>query len=394
MIKLIAIVLILFVFGACQNKSKQNNKSPIVFDLTRLSYNGELKLSYLNAKNIEYIPLETNDLSLFGNISKLIVSDTDIYIKDFQQTILRFGSDGSFKNRINRQGRGPKEYNDAYDFIVDPDSQDIYICSVSDKKIYSYSNQGKFLNCFPIPQGTLTIAFAYNNILCHRPYSMGNKESNLVLVSKNGHVIEQYPSYKYKTGLNSRFGYINEIIWFEFNDNLYIKDIHSDTVFLLNNNKQFIPQYVLNHGGKTITTEARNQFDSEEKFLTLGAKYSVEINVWRFGDYIISEFMYNDRLFIYAGGVNINKEHFGNLKHGIINDIDGGPNMNYNTIYYYNDNTMLSWVNASDLIIHVKSGKFKKSNPKYPERKKALEKLASSLDENDNPVLMLVKLKE
>ena len=31
---------------------------------------------------------------------------------------------------------------------------------------------------------------------------------------------------------------------------------------------------------------------------------------------------------------------------------------------------------------------------KYPEKKKQLEQLANSLDENDNPVLMLVKLKE
>ena len=31
---------------------------------------------------------------------------------------------------------------------------------------------------------------------------------------------------------------------------------------------------------------------------------------------------------------------------------------------------------------------------KYPEKKKQLEELANSLNENDNPVLMLVKLKE
>jgi len=35
-----------------------------------------------------------------------------------------------------------------------------------------------------------------------------------------------------------------------------------------------------------------------------------------------------------------------------------------------------------------------KLRSKHPEKKKELEKLANSLDENDNPVLMLVKLKE
>ena len=48
----------------------------------------------------------------------------------------------------------------------------------------------------------------------------------------------------------------------------------------------------------------------------------------------------------------------------------------------------------SNLKSYVASDAFKSSSPKYPEKKKKLEQLANSLDENDNPVLMLVKLKE
>ena len=43
--------------------------------------------------------------------------------------------------------------------------------------------------------------------------------------------------------------------------------------------------------------------------------------------------------------------------------------------------------------MYVASETFKNSTPKYPEKKEELEKLAASLDENDNPVLILVKLK-
>ena len=104
--------------------------------------------------------------------------------------------------------------------------------------------------------------------------------------------------------------------------------------------------------------------------------------------------MYDKKLFIYASDFNKNTEHLANLRPGIINDIDGGARLWFNTIYYYNDHTILSWADASELIIHVQSEEFKNSIPKYPEKKKELEKLANSLDENDNPVLMLVKLKE
>ena len=104
--------------------------------------------------------------------------------------------------------------------------------------------------------------------------------------------------------------------------------------------------------------------------------------------------MCHNKFFFYAGEINGNKGHFGNLKRGIINDIDGGPNLQYHTIYYFEDNTMLAWVDAYKLIAYVQSDVFKNSTPKYPEKKRELEQLADNLSENDNPVLMLVKLKE
>lgn len=80
---------------------------------------------------------------------------------------------------------------------------------------------------------------------------------------------------------------------------------------------------------------------------------------------------------------------------GLINDLDGGPD--FAPGYCYREDGreyLLSWRNAFELKAHVESESFKNSTPKYPEKKRELEKLAASLDENDNPVLMLVKLKD
>ena len=76
---------------------------------------------------------------------------------------------------------------------------------------------------------------------------------------------------------------------------------------------------------------------------------------------------------------------------GIINDLDGGVNILPLTIK--DDNTIIGWVDAIKLKAHVASETFKKSSPKYPEKKKKLEKLATSLKETDNPVLVMVRLK-
>jgi len=94
----------------------------------------------------------------------------------------------------------------------------------------------------------------------------------------------------------------------------------------------------------------------------------------------------------------IDKELIGEdweMKYGIDNNLDGGPYLEP-TFYFQinNEEYLVSSINAFDLKAHVASEAFKNSTPKYPEKKSELEKLANNLNDNDNPVLMLVKLKE
>jgi hypothetical protein len=58
------------------------------------------------------------------------------------------------------------------------------------------------------------------------------------------------------------------------------------------------------------------------------------------------------------------------------------------------DNTIIAWIDPLKLKAHVASEAFKNTTPKFPQKKKDLEKLANSLKETDNPVLVLVKLKK
>lgn len=84
-----------------------------------------------------------------------------------------------------------------------------------------------------------------------------------------------------------------------------------------------------------------------------------------------------------------------NVKGGIPNDLDGGLMFTPDNYYREGDDEFLAGIILPfKLKNHVASDDFKNSTLLYPEKKKALEKLANSLNENDNPVLMLVKLKE
>jgi hypothetical protein len=120
--------------------------------------------------------------------------------------------------------------------------------------------------------------------------------------------------------------------------------------------------------------------------------------LFEFGDYVYYEFIYKFVLpddvliFSFIGSKKNNFRAIFNTGQGIINDLDGGPNIVPKTTK--DDNTIIAWIDPLKLKAHVASEAFKNSTPKFPQKKKDLEKLANSLKETDNPVLVLVKLKK
>ena len=80
----------------------------------------------------------------------------------------------------------------------------------------------------------------------------------------------------------------------------------------------------------------------------------------------------------------------------LINDLDDGMPFGRD-INYYNDNKgeyLVQLITPFDLKAHIATNEFKNGKYKYPEKKKELEKLALRLQETENPVLMIVKLKK
>ena len=116
-----------------------------------------------------------------------------------------------------------------------------------------------------------------------------------------------------------------------------------------------------------------------------------ETNLFETQSFIYSEFIDKEQIYTFIGFKDGDAYLLIKDK-GIKNDIDGGPSLFFKMAK--DKNTVISWINAYELKDYVGSEDFKNSTPKYPEKKKELEKLANSLDENDNPVLMLVKLKK
>ena len=307
-----------------------------------------------------------------------------------------FRADGSFIKKIGTKGRGPNEYVMIHDLDVDLKDKYVYLVDASLNKFNVYSKKGDFIRAFHIPLhgSPITFRISDGNILCYSDNHLGKVENSFVLMDTTGKIIKNYPNiYPAIKGNKSAFGFVHENLFYSFNDRLFKKEVFSDTVFVFEN-MEFKPHVIIDVGERLMTQKARLEFDG----FYLMKNFINPLNLFEFGDYIFYGFGYEavpyevDKKYGFIGSLKNDFQTLIDLHQGLVDDLAGGPNLLPITVK--DDYTVISLVDALKLKTYVESKEFKNSKPKYPEKKNDLEKLANSLKETDNPVLILLKLEE
>jgi hypothetical protein len=394
--KIFKVFLIIFLIGySCKNSKNANDSIKIIFNIEELPKVTNLKLTDLGIFDIEYVPLETKNSNVFSCASNSIIRGKlvfghNFYIIQCLHDILMFKDNGFFDKKIGTRGRGPNEYLVAHDVQVDEKNQEIYILAGWQQKFFVYSTNGDLIRTFQIPFFCSEFVFVENGILCYSENHMGNIEKSYNLIDTNGNIIKSF-SNKYPFQNHDAYGILGENLFYHFNTQVFNKEVYSDTVYLYKNG-EFYPHLVINVGDKLITPDARSKFEGKY----LADKYISPLKLFEFGNYVYYEFIYrvsNPRtLYCFIGSKNDDFQVVFNRDQGIINDIDGGPSILPMVIK--DDRTMIAQVDALQFKQHVASEEFKNFVPKFPEKKKELEKLANSMKETDNPVLMIIRLKK
>ncbi|MBN2818553.1 MAG: 6-bladed beta-propeller [Bacteroidales bacterium] len=94
-------------------------------------------------KKIEFIPLETNDEALLGDVLKIRKHKGFYYLYDNTGNLFRFDTEGKFMNRIGAIGNGPEEYNTITDFTIDMKNDLVVVNSLG--KLICFTIEGKFV---------------------------------------------------------------------------------------------------------------------------------------------------------------------------------------------------------------------------------------------------------
>jgi hypothetical protein len=377
------------------NKQIADEDHLFVFDLKGMPELSTVKLSEIGAIEIQYIPLKTTAQNMISRINSIIFCNS--YFLTYGYTSVNmFRYDGSFVNEIGTKGRGPNEYLGVSDVDINPENESIYIAC--GEKFLVYNKNGKFLRTFrsPAKSDRINFKFTEDGILCYYFNDFGNIENSYILIDTTGEIIKNYRNrYLWKRKAPGVF-YQGENIFYKFNNQLFRKEIYCDTIFSFKN-KGFIPHIVIDVGKQRLTPEIRSSFRTRPDFsMTTYKNYITPWNLFEFGDFIYYEMIMTlngtHDLYSFIGSKTGNFRAIVAPEQGLTNDLDGGPDFWPRTIE--NDSTIVSWIEALKYREYIASDAFKGSNPKFPEKKKELEKLANSLKETDNPVLMMVRLKK
>ncbi|SHJ99012.1 6-bladed beta-propeller protein [Tangfeifania diversioriginum] len=380
---------VLFSFACSKNNNSGELKSINILEAEK----SELNISEI-AESIEYLPLAGD--SVLATIMKVVHANGDYYVKDNKSKFLRFDKNGNLKNQIGRRGKGPGEYRYVSNFVVHPNGN-VYISGGKEGKIMVFSPEGKFLRTFDISQKYVSNFEVFNdNFLLYFGPGAEHIPENMEIVDTNGTVLKTFTNqYKFERG-KAILSFTGECIMYPLNGKLYFKEIFSDTLFYFDGEEK-IPKIILNSGDNRFSPEARTKAIKDLSADPRNPSNALIESVIQRSLFESSRYLFYSYGFNKKGHILILDKKSGQQTEidrevGIRNDLDGGPNITLKM--NKNDNTILAWVDAFELKSHVASEAFKNSTPKYPEKKKELEELADSLSENDNPVLMLVKLKE
>lgn len=396
------LIFLLIILCSCGNKSTKetiNGDSVIKIDLLSEPGTKMTKLSEF-AVNIEYIPLQTTEGSLIGDfVLKIVNVDDRIYIENSGQDgeILCFNMDGKFLYKIKKKGRGPEEYTNIEDFDVSSDNKSLTILSSLNSKLLTYriSDTGFIFQrsvSFSDPKPyRISIVPETDNLFLAIPSWRGTEPTLSLLINNVGDTIHFKPNcYKYEMVRKLNYRASNETLVYSIGNMVCFKEVFSDTVFYVSlKNNFFKPRIIFNSHGTLVTPEVRGGSE------TSGNHTNFIANIFETSRYVFYYYgtpkTRNRIIFDKATNEKFKLDIDSELKSELKDDLCGGPDFSIEfTNSYCSSSKLFSIVDAITLKKFVTGEDFKNAHVNDPKKKEDLKKLADSLEETDNPVLIVV----
>jgi hypothetical protein len=341
----------------------------------------QLLLSQI-ADDVEFIPLETTGACLLDKNPQIIITEKDVFIFDYIKGY-RFNRQGKFMNVIGSKGQGPADFVKPMSMEVDTINQWVYF--LDHKKIIKYNYAGKHIESFSSAFGDYLFVFNTtgqfvidnSNYLFAKP----NERFSIYLFSENEKRLVSKFACDYKEKIPALS--ICYPIAYKYDNNLFLKDYWSDTLYLMKGvhdaysyavvqKGRFIHRNVSDQSLITGKQSSEDRFilevvqisESSRFFILLTNKGTVVFDKKERKTYL-DDFVENR--------INIENDLYGGIVNQPIRKIDRNKAITYS---YSNEMIMTNKRLIND------------------ERYQSYNKMVENRNEEDNPIIILIKLKE
>jgi hypothetical protein len=390
-----------FLSGCKQNNGKEKSTGGSEFVMQDVVYNDynecieidvekeypERELHFDELVEAEYIPLETTDDILCEERGKVIaVTDSIIIFANWKEgSIFIFDRRGKFLTKINRRGGSGEEYAWISQASFDEVTEELYVNDMLRKKISVYNLKGEYKRGFHHEKGLqydIVVSFNDSMLLCHDTYLAYSKEKRFTIISKQTGKIWKDLKIPYNENallavVNDRDDYIAVappmFPMLQYHNHFFITEQTSDTVYIISPTERMRPALVRN-----------------PPIETMNVPY-----------FIVPHLVTNRYLFM----MNVKKQYSWETSKGfpmtpLIYDNKDRKIYSYTmmgmdfitnpdklaTVYRY------CYTTEKDLFVaKIEAFELKQ---KEEELTGKLKEVASRVNEDDNPVLMLMKFKE
>lgn len=385
-------VCLLFVCFSCKKEVKIRsiitNDSlfqTIVVDPDEISLKEPTNISIL-ADNIEYIPLQTADSILIGEVKKMIVWNNRYYIWDqLTEAIFCFDSRGNFIFKLNKRGEGPEEYSNISDFTMDMENGNICIYSNMTGATNIYTKNGEYIRRETTPLILSSIAVQKNYFYYYLErlpnidfYSQTYPEQCRYVVTKNGDFTHQQLPFTYhEEYLQIPLSTHNFSL---YKDTVLLTEFLKPEVYAIDSTGILIPRYRIEFLTNTYTPSFENGVDlNHMKSLEKEGKLTMLFsNFFETDKYIF--FNYSRGL---VGSVYVDKvkNEIHNMGYFILDDFNNNRLSNISN--FASEEYLYKIDEPSSMLRRQKKGLFSSD----------LNKIVDKMNEFDNPVIVKIKLK-
>ncbi|MDL2266328.1 6-bladed beta-propeller [Parabacteroides sp. OttesenSCG-928-G07] len=431
----ILLLVCLLLSGCGQNKVDNTGDLPVIDIIGNLgNYEAVPVSQYIT--ELEYVPLETNyDCFIGEEYVGVIVTSTHIFVRG-SKYCYAFGRDGQFLGQIGSYGQGPGEYIALYNFMVNEKTQSLYFETL--RTILEYSLDGVFRQSINLPKDKHGSSLKRVSFICdslfigHFNNYKGDLPHNFVLFDRSSEVVKSFDNYVHFKPKRERTSIVNSSMEpYRIGERVFVKENSNDTLFYLDRKNELTPWLVFDLGEYTNTIEKMENgppiddilqgilpelivplstvtgthnyiffrviysglsekytFPKEREIPTVASSGSGLINVQSVGKdadnvLVIYDITNQTAHFLDTDPVSYRK--------GLINDLDGG--LSFWPRYYTSDNELVDIWRVEDMKEYLTDEYFAGHEIKDPASHQKLKELIQKLDFDDNPVVVIAKLK-